>query len=57
MADDFERVLKTLSNNKVMVSNRPDGVYIRLAGDANKGEYFMEKFIKVTPQFDDDILS
>lgn len=41
----FVRVLNTLKKNKVMVAIKQDGVYIRLAGDENKGEAFTKHWI------------
>ena len=43
----FTRVLNTLRENKVMVSTREDGIYIRLAGDEDKGESFSKTFVRV----------
>lgn len=43
----FNATLKALKNNKVMVVTRGDGIYIRLAGDKNKGEAFRYEFAKV----------
>ena len=43
----FTRVLNTLRENKVMVSTREDGIYIRLAGDEYKGESFSKTFVRV----------
>jgi hypothetical protein len=43
----FEKVLKTLKNNKSMVSLRDDGIYIRLAGKKEKGEILTSEWGKV----------
>ncbi len=43
----FRRVLNTLRENKVMVSTEKDGIYIRMAGDTNKGEAFSLEWAKV----------
>ena len=43
----FRRVLNTLRENKVMEKIMEDGIYIRMAGDENKGECFGLKWIKV----------
>jgi hypothetical protein len=43
----FRRVLNTLRENKIMVITKEDGIYIRLAGDVNKGECWMDNFVKV----------
>ena len=43
----FSRVLNTLRENKIMVITKDDGIYIRLAGDVNKGECWMDNFVKV----------
>lgn len=44
----FRRVLNTLRENKIMVVTKDDGIYIRLAGDVNKGECWMDNFVKVS---------
>lgn len=44
---EFRRVLNTLRENKVMVKTEKDGIYIRLAGDQNKGQSFSTEFVKV----------
>jgi hypothetical protein len=43
----FRRVLNTLRENKIMVITKKDGIYIRLVGDVNKGECWMDNFVKV----------
>ena len=43
----FRRVLNTLRENKITVITKNDGIYIPLAGDVNKGECWMDNFIKV----------
>jgi hypothetical protein len=45
----YSSVLKTMKANKVMVSSFPDGIYIRMAGDKDKGEAFSETWAKVLP--------
>jgi hypothetical protein len=45
----FQAVLKTLKNNNVMVLTKSDGIYIRLAGNINKGEIFTLHQAKVLP--------
>lgn len=45
--DEFNRVLNTLRENKVMVKKREDGIYIRMAGNENKGECFSLEWAKV----------
>ncbi len=52
--DGFKKVLKTLKNNNVMVMVGDDGIYIRLAGDEEKGEAFTKEWAKVY-SFDDSI--
>lgn len=42
---DFEKVLATLRENKVMVVTKDDGIYIRLAGNEGLGEAFSETFV------------
>ena len=44
---EFRRVLNTLRENKVMVDTRKDGIYIRLAGNEEKGQAFSTEFVKV----------
>jgi hypothetical protein len=44
---EFRRVLNTLRENKIMVVTKDDGIYIRLAGDQNKGQSFSSEFVKV----------
>jgi hypothetical protein len=44
---DFLAVLKTLKANKVMVMTKYDGIYIRLAGNVEKGEAFSLEWAKV----------
>lgn len=44
---EFERVLKTLKNNRIMVKNTEEGIFIRLAGKEEKGEVFSLNWIKV----------
>ncbi len=39
--------LNTLRENKIMVVTKSDGVYIRMAGNVNKGECFSDTFAKV----------
>jgi hypothetical protein len=43
----FEATLKALEQNKVVVVTKEDGIYVRLAGDVNKGEAFRYEFGKV----------
>lgn len=43
----FNATLKALEQNKVVVVTKEDGIYVRLAGDANKGEAFRYEFAKV----------
>jgi len=43
----YLRVQNTINNGKVTVSVEDDGIYIRLAGDENRGEAFSEKKVKV----------
>lgn len=43
----FKRVLNTLRENKVMVLTKDDGIYVRMAGDVNKGECFSLEMAKV----------
>lgn len=43
----YLRVQNTITNGKVFVSVEDDGVYIRLAGDENKGEAYSDKKVKV----------
>ena len=45
--DEFNRVLNTLIENKVMVQTREDGIYIRMAGREEKGECFTYEWAKV----------
>ena len=45
--NEFKRVLNTLRENKVMVCTRRDGIYIRLAGNEDKGQCFSLKWAKV----------
>ena len=45
--DEFRRVLNALRENKVMVKIMEDGIYIRMAGDVNKGECFSLEWVKV----------
>ena len=47
--DSFQRVLKTLKGNKVMVDTRGDGIYVRLAGNEDKGEAFTLHWANVYP--------
>jgi hypothetical protein len=44
---DFQRVLKSLKNNKVMSRIGEDGIYIRLAGNQNEAEAFTLEWAKV----------
>jgi len=44
---EFRRVLNTLRRNKVMIITKKDGIYIRMAGNANKGECFSLEWGKV----------
>lgn len=44
---DFVAVLKTLKANRIMVKTRPDGIYVRLAGDPKKGEAFSLEWARV----------
>lgn len=46
---EFQKVLKCLKNNKVMVDTREDGIYIRLAGNEAKGEAFTLHFALAYP--------
>lgn len=46
-AAEFNRVLNTLRENKVIVEVRQYGIYIRLGGDINKGETFSNQFVKI----------
>jgi len=41
---EFQKVLNTLRENKIMVETRKDGVYIRLAGGENmiNSDYFVK---------------
>lgn len=43
----FISVSKTLTNGKVMVDKRKDGIYIRLAGNESEGEYFTLDWVKI----------
>lgn len=43
----FRATLKTLSENKVMVITKEDGIYVRLAGNPNEGEAFRYEWGKV----------
>lgn len=43
----FRATLKTLSENKVMVITKEDGIYVRLAGNVNEGEAFRYEWGKV----------
>lgn len=45
----FRKVLNCLKNNKVMVDTRDDGIYIRLAGNEDKGEAFTLHFANAYP--------
>jgi len=51
---EFQKVLKTLKSNHVMVSVGEDGIYIRLAGHKDKGEAFTLEWAKVY-SFDESI--
>lgn len=44
---EFARVLNTLKSNKVMVLTEDDGIYVRMAGNIDKGECFSLEFGKV----------
>jgi len=46
---EFQKVLKCLKNNKVMVDTREDGIYIRLAGRESEGEAFTLHFALAYP--------
>jgi len=46
---EFQKVLKCLKNNKVMVGTREDGIYIRLAGRESEGEAFTLHFALAYP--------
>jgi hypothetical protein len=46
-ATEFKKVLNTLRENKVMVSTKDDGIYIRLAGNENSGYSFSTEWAKV----------
>lgn len=46
-AHHFQATLKTLKRNKVFVSLKDDGVWIRLAGSPKKGEAFRMEWAKV----------
>lgn len=48
----FDSISKTLSKNKVMVHKREDGIYIRLAGKPEAGEYFTLDWVKVHSFFE-----
>lgn len=50
----FQRVLNTLRENKVMVSTEKDGIYIRLAG-SNKDEINSTDWVKVVDFRDDKL--
>jgi len=43
----FRATLRTLSENKVMVITKEDGIYVRLAGNPNEGEAFRYEWGKV----------
>ena len=43
----FRATLRTLSENKVMVITKEDGIYVRLAGSPNNGEAFRYEWGKV----------
>lgn len=43
----FRATLRTLSENKVMVVTKEDGIYVRLAGSPNNGEAFRYEWGKV----------
>jgi len=46
---EFQKVLKCLKNNKVVVDTRDDGIYIRLAGRESDGEAFTLHFALAYP--------
>lgn len=50
----FRRVLNTLMENKVMVSTKEDGIYVRMAGNESKGEAFSLEWGKVY-SFDEQV--
>jgi hypothetical protein len=43
----FHQVIKTIENKKFMIEQREDGIYIRLAGNEEKGEVFTLEWGKV----------
>lgn len=45
--NEFNKVIKTFIGNKVMTRMEDDGIYIRLAGNVDKGESFSLEWIKV----------
>lgn len=45
--NEYRRVLNTLRENKIFVSTKQDGIYIRLGGNINKGETNSPDFVKV----------
>lgn len=46
-SEHFKAVLQTLKHNKVMVKTEADGIYVRMAGNENKGECFSLEWGKV----------
>ena len=44
---EFRRVFNTLREKRIMVKKEKDGIYIRMAGDRNKGQAFSLEWGKV----------
>jgi len=45
--DEFNRVLNSLRENKIMVTTKDDGIYIRMAGNEDAGYCYSTEFTKV----------
>jgi hypothetical protein len=48
--DNFNAVLKTIKNRKIMTKVEDDGVYVRLAGSESNGEIFSKEWVKIYPE-------
>ena len=44
---DYEKVLRTLKNNKIMVKETEEGIFIRLAGVEKRQEIFSLDWVKI----------